>query len=1049
MTDDPRVQELLDALHDSDATPEEVCGSCPELLPVVRDRWRQVRRLRADLDAMFPSSVPAPQQPPNWTVLPHIPGHEVEAFLGRGGAGIVFRARHLRLNRPVAVKMLLAGAYAEPHERGRFQREAEAIASLRHPNVVQVYDVGEVDGRPYFTMEFVEGGSLAQKLAGTPLPAREAAELLATLAAAVHAAHTAGIVHRDLKPGNVLLTADGTPKVGDFGLARRLGGDAGLTRTGIALGTPSYMAPEQVQGKHDAEGPATDVYALGAILYESLTGRPPYKGETGEETLRQVASQEPVHPSRLNPKVPRDLETICLHCLHKEPARRYTSAAALAEDLGRFQDGRPVRARRLGPAARSWRWCRRNPVATALVSTSIALIALAIGGGFWLERQRSERREDAARQEGQKSQALNGAIEKAATLQLQGRWAEARAVFEDLQDFLGDSAPDDLRERLRLAQMDVDMVAELERIRLGKAGSPSNEDPANREIARLYAGAFHNYGIPIQTLAPEDAKARFEASSIRETLLAYLHDWLGRAADEDRVRLRDVLDFIDNDDWRTSFRKALVKKDFHTLKQLATAPETSDESPAILSVLGDTVFRTEHTHILLPLLQNAHQRFPGDFWINYQLGLYWIKERPREAVGYFRAAIAVRPTSDQAFARLAEALRKCDDIEGSIAAMQKSFDLNPNYDSAKDLIATQVQRGRLEEARAVWQKVLEGKPKEHEPWYGYAELCLFLGKDDEYRRARRELLDRFHSTTNPFDAERTGRACLLLPVTGDELSQAVALAQRAVAVKEGDKWGHPYFQFVQGLAEYRQGQFDRTITTMQGDASSVLGPAPRLVLAIALHRSGQEIVAREVLAKAIQAHDWRSVQFQVIDPSGWIYQILRREAENLIVPNLHAFLDGKYQPKDNDERLAFTGACQFANRTRTIARLYADVFAVAPALADDLDAGYRYNAARAAALAGCGRGADVSGLGDEEKAQLREQARQWLRAELAARARVMSAGPAEARGAHRLVLTRWRSESDLVGLRDPSELSKLAPEERSQLLALWADLTATLARTDK
>src|SRR5262249_5283297 len=290
--------------------------------------------------------------------------------------------------------------------------------------------------------------------------------ILACLAAAVHSAHSAGIVHRDLKPGNVLLTADGTPKVGDFGLARRLGGDAGLTRTGIALGTPSYMAPDQDQGTPEAGVPSTGVYALGASRYEWLTGRPPSKGETGEETLRQVTSQEPVHPSRLNPKVPRDLETICLHCLHKEPARRYASAATLADDLERFREGRPVWARRLGVAARSWRWCRRNPVAAALVSTSIALVALPIGGGFWLERQRSERREDAARQEGQKSQALNAAIEKAGTLQLQGRWAEARAVFEDLQDFLGASAPDDLRERLRQAQMDADMVAELEGIRL-------------------------------------------------------------------------------------------------------------------------------------------------------------------------------------------------------------------------------------------------------------------------------------------------------------------------------------------------------------------------------------------------------------------------------------------------------------------------------------------------------------------------------------------------------------------------------------------------------
>ncbi len=327
MSDDPRVQQLLEELLDSHATPEEVCSSCPELLPQVRERWRQVCRARAELDAMFPAepgtSVPA--SAPEDSPLPVIPGYEVEAVLGVGGMGVVFRARHLRLNRVVALKMALAGAYAGRQERERFQREAEAVAVLRHPNVVQIHDVGDSDGRPYFTMEYVEGGSLAQKLAGTPQPARQAAALLATLAAAVHAAHQVGIVHRDLKPANVLLTADGTPKISDFGLARRLDGEAGLTRTGTAVGTPSYMAPEQAQGKTDTVGPATDIYALGAILYELLTGRPPFRAETGAETVYQVLTQDPVSRSRLNGKVPRDLETICLKCLHKESRLRYAT----------------------------------------------------------------------------------------------------------------------------------------------------------------------------------------------------------------------------------------------------------------------------------------------------------------------------------------------------------------------------------------------------------------------------------------------------------------------------------------------------------------------------------------------------------------------------------------------------------------------------------------------------------------------------------------------------------------------------------------------------
>jgi serine/threonine-protein kinase len=280
--------------------------------------------------------------------LPRIPGYEVEAVLGRGGMGIVYRARRLRLNRLVALKMLLGGAYAGPQDLARFRREAEAGAGLRHPHIVQVHDAGEHDGRPYFTMEYLEGGSLARQLAGTPQPARQAAALLATLAEAVQAAHQGGIVHRDLKPANILLTADGTPKITDFGLARRLQGGAGLARSGDLLGTPSYMAPEQAQGRPRVIGPAIDIYALGATLYELLTGRPPFRAETAAEAVLQVIFQEPAPPSRLNAKAPRDLETICLKCLNKDPARRYATAAALAEDFHRFQRGEPIAARRPG-----------------------------------------------------------------------------------------------------------------------------------------------------------------------------------------------------------------------------------------------------------------------------------------------------------------------------------------------------------------------------------------------------------------------------------------------------------------------------------------------------------------------------------------------------------------------------------------------------------------------------------------------------------------------------------------------------------------------------
>jgi WD40 repeat protein/tetratricopeptide (TPR) repeat protein len=321
---------------------------------------------------------------------PNIPGYEILDELGRGGMGVVYRARQVRLRRPCAVKMILAGDHADADSSLRFLAEAETIARLRHPNIVQIYSLGDHEGRPYFELEYVEGGSLAGRLDGTPWPPREAARLVEILARAMQEAHRLGIVHRDLKPANILLAADDLPKVSDFGLAKSLGVDSGLTRSESVLGTPSYMAPEQAEGKAKEVGPAADLYALGAILYELLTGRPPFRGATVLQTLEQVKNAEVVPPARLVPGLSRDVETIALVCLRKEPARRYASAEDLAEDLRRFRADEPIRARRTGPLRRAWRWCRRNPAVAGLLATVASLLMLltvsAAVAAVWMER---------------------------------------------------------------------------------------------------------------------------------------------------------------------------------------------------------------------------------------------------------------------------------------------------------------------------------------------------------------------------------------------------------------------------------------------------------------------------------------------------------------------------------------------------------------------------------------------------------------------------------------------------------------------------------------
>ncbi len=314
---------------------------------------------------------------------PRIPRYEIAAELGRGGMAVVYRARQVDLPRSVALKVILAGALAGPSERTRMRREAEAVARVRHPNVVQIFDTGEHDGCLYLALEYVSGGSLDRRLQSHPLPPGEAARIVEQLAAGVQAAHDAGIVHRDLKPANVLLDPDGTPKVTDFGLAKLCDAAVRLTRTGTTAGTPCYMSPEQVSSDPDRIGPATDIYGLGGILYECLTGRPPFDAPTTLETVRQVAEEEVVPVCRLQAGVPRDLETICLKCLRKDPSHRYPTAQAVADDLARFRAGEPILARPVGAAEQAWRWVRRHPVVPLMALTLGLMGASVVGLMAW------------------------------------------------------------------------------------------------------------------------------------------------------------------------------------------------------------------------------------------------------------------------------------------------------------------------------------------------------------------------------------------------------------------------------------------------------------------------------------------------------------------------------------------------------------------------------------------------------------------------------------------------------------------------------------------
>jgi serine/threonine-protein kinase len=354
----------------------DACSSCQaELEKLLTPETRVARLLSARQEA--PTQIPdasfGPTHDPG--PLPTLPGYTIEAEISRGGMGVVYRARQVALNRPVAIKMILSGRFAGPSEIGRFQAEAEAAAAIDHPNILPIYETAEHRGHHYFSMKLVEGGTLSDRLAGQAWSPREAARMVALLARAVHFAHQRGILHRDLKPGNVLIDADGAPLVTDFGIAKRLDSAAGQTRTGDAIGTPSYMAPEQARGQAGLTT-AVDVYGLGAILYELLTGRPPFKAESAYQTLQQVIEQEPDHPRTLNPRANRDLAAVALKCLAKAPADRYASAADLAADLDRWAAGEPTRARPPSIAELARRWLGRN--------LGVAAVVMGVGVGWGL-----------------------------------------------------------------------------------------------------------------------------------------------------------------------------------------------------------------------------------------------------------------------------------------------------------------------------------------------------------------------------------------------------------------------------------------------------------------------------------------------------------------------------------------------------------------------------------------------------------------------------------------------------------------------------------------
>ncbi len=648
--------------------------------------------------------------------------YEVLEEIGRGGMGVVYRARQVDLKRLVALKMILAGPHAGAKEQARFRTEAEAIARLQHPNIVQIYEVGEQDGCLFLALELVDGASLEKQFAGRTAPPREAAVLVATLAQAIHAAHQHGIIHRDLKPSNVLLTRDGVPKITDFGLAKMLDGSANATTADGFLGTPCYVAPEQASGHSGEIGPATDVYALGTLLYELLTGEPPFLGSAPMETVLQVLHNEVVPPSQRQAGTPPDLETICLKCLQKAPGRRYTSASDLADDLKRFLANEPIRARPVTTAERGLKWVQRRPTAAALVAVSVAAVlslAAGLGWHFWDRQFAAEQIHDQERRQ----------VEQAHRKYQQFLQGRDEAQFFGIYGTLFADA--DASRNLSATETAARKALGLMSVSIEGEGLPAVDvSLSESEQAEVRAGCYQLLLLLAEVAArgpPEQQPA--DSSQRARTALAILDRaaQLFPATPAYHLRRARYLD--------------LVGDASGARQERAHAATIPPDTAFDYFLLGQEWFQQGKVEQAYAEFQKALVRRPDDFWSQYFLAVGQLKlRRPTEARDGLTRCARQRPEFIWTYLLRSVASEQLAAFDAAEADYQTALDLDANQDARYFL---HVCRGRMRLAQrnvaaamSDFRQAVALKPDAYE---AYLELARTFQADRQTDEAARHL----------------------------------------------------------------------------------------------------------------------------------------------------------------------------------------------------------------------------------------------------------------------------------------------------------------------
>ncbi len=932
--------------------------------------------------------------------------------VGRGGMGVVYEAEQVSLRRRVALKVLPFAATLDPRQLQRFHNEARAAAGLHHSNIVPVYGVGQERGVHYYAMQFIDGQTLAALIrqlrrmaaakaapagevtvphvpgagaddadagAETPLAAalstgragrgreyyRAVARWGAQAAEALDYAHQVGVVHRDVKPANLMVENRGQLWVTDFGLAR-IQTEASLTATGDLVGTLRYMSPEQALAKRVPIDHRTDVYSLGATLYELLTLRPLFGGTDRQELLRQIAFEEPVPLRRLNAGVPAELEIIVLKALEKNPQERYAMAQDLADDLRRWMDDRPIQARRPPLLRRLLKWARRH---RPLVGAAAALLlASALLGGInllWLQQQQAA---------AERTVAI--LAKETEVLESQGHWDEAAQFAKRAEDRLPAGASPQLRERVRRLRNEVRWVAELDEVRLDAAGGLAGE------VDKAFQDVFVRHGLDLLTLDPEEAARRIRASAAQARLVEALDTWgflrrrfpSGSLAEAAKVRA--VANRADDDPWRQRLRTAAAGEGRAALRRLAEEKEALAQPAASLLLLGTALQAAGDQVTAEQVLRRAQGRHPEDFWLDLELAELLCDTSPGpsprrgEGIGFYRAALALRPWTWALLNGLGNALREQGDLAGAEETYRRALPLAPTSDKSYDGLG----------------KVLVGQGRLAEAEEAYSMAAQLEGGGDAPRPTR---LKFHHPSAEWFRSQQE---------------------KDAYRVDSG----------------YKESDFPRNLGLARCKVGLTLQEQGRFAEAVSALRRGHELGSK--------------------DPH-WDYPSARwvREAERLagIEPRLPQLLKGEAQPADADEAFALAVYCQMHRQLyAAAARWYSQAFGAQPALANDPATGYRYAAACAAALAGCGRGKDADGLSDEGRARLRRQALDWLRADLEAWHRLLDEDPVRAGPDAKGELEHWLGDRDLAGVRGDEALARLPEAERPDWHKLWLEVRA-------